>query len=103
MKRVVIHPEAQKEFEEAIAYYGGHARTFTTEEDFRREIEAAITEITAHPMKFRFATRGWPQRRFGPTAKFRYLIYYSVDGESLTVVAIAHPSRRPGYWAERRF
>lgn len=33
---------------------------------------------------------------------FRYYVIYSIEREGLLIIAIAHQSRRPGYWAERR-
>jgi plasmid stabilization system protein ParE len=102
MKRVVIHPEAQKELEEAADYFAEHALTPTTEADFRAEIRGAFMEIAAHPERFRFALKGEPDRRFGPTKKFRYLVYYYPGDLEVLVLAVAHPSRRPGYWVGRR-
>lgn len=102
MKRVVIHPEAQKELEEAADYFAEHALTPTTEADFRSEIRAAFTEITANPERFRLAVKGEPDRRFGPTKKFRYLIYYYERSSDVLVLAVAHPGRRPRYWVGRK-
>ena len=32
---------------------------------------------------------------------FRYSLIYSIEPEELLIIAVAHPSRRPGYWANR--
>jgi hypothetical protein len=32
---------------------------------------------------------------------FRYALIYSIEPEELLIIAVAHPSRRPGYWANR--
>ena len=32
---------------------------------------------------------------------FRYSLIYSIEAEELLIIAVAHPSRRPGYWADR--
>lgn len=33
--------------------------------------------------------------------KFPYSVIYYVDGDFLVVIAVAHQSRRPGYWRSR--
>lgn len=40
-------------------------------------------------------TRSWPLRQFP------YTLVYRVQGERLTVMAVAHQSREPGYWLGR--
>jgi len=32
---------------------------------------------------------------------FRHSLIYFVDPEEVLIIAVAHPSRRPGYWADR--
>jgi plasmid stabilization system protein ParE len=34
--------------------------------------------------------------------RFPYTLIFRVQGESVRVIAIAHHSRHPGYWAGRR-
>jgi|ERR1035437_4698436 plasmid stabilization system protein ParE len=36
-------------------------------------------------------------------SRFPFRIIYSVEGDSILVVAVAHQRRRPGYWIERRW
>jgi len=33
--------------------------------------------------------------------KFRFSLIYSIERDSLLVLAVAHQSRRPGYWFRR--
>lgn len=33
--------------------------------------------------------------------KFRYALVYSLEQEEVVILAVAHTSRRPGYWAHR--
>jgi hypothetical protein len=35
--------------------------------------------------------------------RFPFSIVYSVGGDNLRVLAVAHQSRRPRYWRGRRF
>ena len=39
--------------------------------------------------------RTWPLKRFP------YTLVYRVAGETITVIAVAHQSREPGYWERR--
>jgi len=98
-----IHPEAQAEYEDHLLYYAARGFTFTTLEDFRAEIEAAFEEIVANPLTYRLVRRNGKQRRFGPTKKFRFIVYYVVKSDGLTpyILAVAHPSREPDYWTSR--
>jgi len=41
------------------------------------------------------------QTRKLPVGKFPYTLVYRVQGEVITVIAVAHQSRAPGYWAGR--
>lgn len=50
------------------------------------------------------AWQGWPGLvgvRVLPLDRFPYLIPYACEGERLVILAIAHASRRPGYWRAR--
>jgi plasmid stabilization system protein ParE len=97
-----IHPEAQAEYENSLLYYAACGYTLTTLESFRTEIEAAFAKIAANPLAYRLVKKTGKQRRFGPTKTFRFVIYYVVknDGRT-TVLAVAHPSRKPAYWTYR--
>jgi plasmid stabilization system protein ParE len=33
--------------------------------------------------------------------RFPYALLYSLDGDELLIVAVAHQSRQPGYWTTR--
>ena len=95
MKTYRLHDEARKEFERAQRYIeksrvGEGSR-------FRLAILEGLRRIIEAPDR-------WPERNgfrkyLVPT--FNYQIVYRIDGGNLFVVAIAHPSRKPGYWKER--
>jgi hypothetical protein len=40
-------------------------------------------------------------RRFALNDRFPFSIVYSIQGDTLFVIAVAHASRRPGYWKRR--
>ena len=94
--KVILHPEADAELTEAVAYYA--AIDPTLGQRFYAEMERLIHEIGAHPGTF---------RQFDPPARrhfsswFPYGIIYLEQQERLWVVAIMHLKRHPGYWKTR--
>ena len=91
-----MHPEARLEFREAIAYYEDCREGLGLE--FSREISASMKRIAETPML-------WSQlsihsRRF-LTKRFPYSIIYQHLNDSVLIVAVAHQSRKPGYWKNR--
>lgn len=65
---------------------------------FQAEIDRAIAEIAAKP-------KHWARYLHGTRAyrlhKFRHLVVYVERPAEVIVVAVAHTSRRPGYWRRR--
>ena len=98
-----LHPEAQAEYEAHLLYYARHQFSLTTLESFRAEIEDSFRQIATHPVAYRLVKKSGLQRRYGPTKKFRFVIYYVIkpDDQRPTILAIAHPSRNPDYWVRR--
>jgi hypothetical protein len=47
----------------------------------------------------------WPQDaegvRYHVLRRFPYTLHYEVAGPEVTVLALAHQRRRPGYWQQR--
>ena len=78
-------------------------RPFTTKvvANFVFEIEETIHEIEKHPN--RYPLEGYKDyRRAGPTRIHEFKIIYVVREGRILIVAIAHPGRRPRYWAMRK-
>ena len=92
----IIHPEARLELRDAVAYYNTCRDALGLE--FSREIYGSINRIAETPLlwsTFSDNTRHFYVRRFP------YTIIYQVLPDSILVVAVAHQSRKPGYWKER--
>jgi plasmid stabilization system protein ParE len=87
---------ANEEAEVARRWYGERSEVAQTA--FLRELDHAVTVVSEAPQR-------WPKyigrtRRYVfPT--FPYSLVYFVQEDVVHVVAIAHQSRRPGYWRER--
>jgi plasmid stabilization system protein ParE len=66
---------------------------------FDAAIERAITDIARYPNRWPLGSYG--TRRF-LVRGFRYLLIYRERGaEGIQILAVAHASRRPGYWKTR--
>jgi plasmid stabilization system protein ParE len=94
--KYAFHPEARLEYREAALFYESRRRGLGT--TFTREIEAAIERILATPDSFRFVEQ---DIRHCPTHVFPYGILYTLEHDFVLIIAVAHASRRPGYWQDR--
>lgn len=96
------HPEARAEFLDAheryLAIDGG-----TLADEFADVVEAAaelILQWPEAPPPYGGRQREPPIRSWH-LGKFPYRLVYVVRGGEVLVLAYAHESRRPGYWAHR--
>lgn len=98
LKNVVIryHPDAVEEMIEAAIFY--EERQTGLGERLLDAIEEALEFLKTHPTIWRADERG---RRKYRVKRFPYLIIYKVERQTLFILAIAHTSRRPGYWTRR--
>lgn len=95
MKIIVLTP-AREEFLEAVAFYEGEARGLGAE--FIDEFERALELIATNPHLGSYFEAGSRRKLL---RRFPFQIIYEVGPDELLVVAIAHLSRRPGYWQDR--
>ena len=96
------HPAAQKEFDRKVDYLHENGLLPDAADLLVDEIERALEQIRNDPGKSRMP--GSPSYyRVGPTVRFSYSLIYQISVETIEVLAIAAPQRRPGYWKRRRF
>ena len=92
-----FHPEAEKEFLEAIDYYEGREADLGF--DFAVEVYAAIGRAVEYP-------QAWPiidgEIRRCQTKQLPYGVLYSEESKGIFVIAIMHLHRDPDYWKHRR-
>lgn len=93
-----LHPEAQEDLREAAEFYREQAGNALAQA-LIAEFEHSVGLLLQHPGLGARWRRG--QRRLS-TRRFPYKIVYTVAGEQIRVLAVAHHSRRPSYWRERR-
>jgi plasmid stabilization system protein ParE len=90
------HPEARIETEAAFDWY--HEKSPRAAERFYVELERAHTAIQNSPKlwaKYMYGTRRYLLERYP------YIVVYRVAMHRIEVIAVAHGSRQPGYWANR--
>ena len=97
MKPVEFHPAAQQEVEDAAARY--EAQQAGLGRDFRAEFEAALGRIVQNPQLYGIELGEF---RACPLRRFPYTIFYIDLEDRIWVGAVAHQSRRPGYWSRRQ-
>jgi len=93
-----FHPEAAEEYLAATQYYLDHASPLVAAA-FIAEVEAAIQTLLASPT--RWAVVEEPLMRRCVLTRFPYSLYYSWEPDCVSIYAVMHFSRRPGYWHNR--
>jgi len=95
-----FHSEAAEEYLAATQYYFEHASELIAAA-FVAEVESAIQILRAAPTQW--AVIEDPQIRRYLLTRFPYSIYYrwEADNDRVTIYAVMHTRRRPGYWRER--
>ena len=96
MRPVIFLPEAEQEMLEAARYYESQASGLGI--DYLSEIERAVVAISASPMTWPIL-EGELRRRL--VRRFPFGILYHIEPKEIIIVAVAHLSRRPGYWRGR--
>jgi plasmid stabilization system protein ParE len=91
-----FHPEAREDFRDAIRWYRSRSPTVATE--FRGMVSDVIREIVQTPQR-------WPKYLYGTRRfvlhRFPFSIIYLDDSDILSIVAVAHNKRKPGFWKQR--
>lgn len=96
MTNVIISAAAEEEFAEALLWYS--KRSLRAADELDNELDQAICKIAAAPNRYpSFDDR----HNFYLLRRFPYYVLYKIESEVVLVVAIAHTSRKPGYWQDR--
>jgi len=96
MPTVELHPAARRDFDESIDWYA--ERSIAVAIDSADAVDAALASIASDPD--RFATVDGLHRE-ARVRRFPFRIIFRNEPDLILVVAIAHASRRPGYWIGR--
>jgi hypothetical protein len=91
-----FHTEAELELAEAATFYEAGMPGLGA--DFSDEVERIINVLLEHP---ELGTRTGDDLRHFVLRRFPFSVVYAAADQLLYVVAIAHASRKPGYWKGR--
>jgi plasmid stabilization system protein ParE len=95
---VVFHPLALREYRKSRNWYA--ARSIDAEERFVRAVDHALCRITLDPEAL---PRMAGENRYVRVTGFPYVVVFRrVNSEFVKLIAVAHTSRRPGYWRQRQ-
>jgi toxin ParE1/3/4 len=97
--KVRIHRLAVAEIDHEVDYYESCGVGLGAE--LEDEIEAVLETMLSIPE----AAPQWrnrPDRRFPVLDRFPSTVPYQIKREEIVILALAHTSRRPGYWSRRR-
>lgn len=101
--RIVLHPEAQADITEAADWYEVRAPGLGV--DFVNAVFAALEQVSLAPRMFAV----WPHspavsppvQRYLMRSFPAYAIAFRRFPDHLLVIAVAHSSRKPRFWAKR--
>jgi plasmid stabilization system protein ParE len=93
---VRFHPHAEDEANRAYAWY--HERNPTAAQAFLADLDHAIRRVQESPERYPYH-HGTARRYL--FLRFPFSLIYRVTADAIEVIAIAHHSRRPGYWSHR--
>ena len=93
-----FHPEAEAEFIESAAYYEGEVPGLGRR--FSRAVREALDLLSENP---EIGSLVDSELRSFIVGSFPYSIIYAPYKNLLFVLAVAHGSRKPGYWKSRHF
>lgn len=90
---VVLAPEAEDDIAGAFQWY--RERSVAAADAFREEVQDAIDQLATTAARWRADEAGHRRRL---VKHFPYSVVYELQDAQVTVLAVAHHRRRPGYW-----
>jgi len=93
MKEIVLLAGARADFDAAFDWYA--ARSESAAMRFSDEIHGCLDRVARDPERFASLDSVNRQAR---VKRFPYRVVFQAEGDRVTVVAIAHHGRWPGYW-----
>jgi hypothetical protein len=98
LRELVVLREAEEELAAAASWYEG--RRVGLGFEFLLVVDRGLERIRRDPASFPRWRDDRPYRKCG-LSRFPYLIFFSVADTTISVLAVAHAKRKPGYWTVR--
>lgn len=95
-REFIIRPEAEAELTEAFQWYEARAAGLGSE--FIRTVDGLFNSIIRNPQAFPVV---YKSARRALTRRFPYQVFFTVDADSVVVLAVFHAKRNPKRWQER--
>jgi toxin ParE1/3/4 len=96
--RVSLSDEARADVDAAIDWYLSEG-AFSVAEDFTSTLDQAFALLCDYPF---ISEQAAHDTRMLTLHRFPFSLVYRVQQDEIRVIAIAHHSRRPGYWTGRQ-
>jgi len=96
--KAIFLKAAQAELNTAIDYYTDHASERVAEA-FLQDVLHTRQRLIDHPELGKFVSK---RLRALALKHFPYFLIYRFSGDTISIHAVAHQRRRPGYWGGRR-
>lgn len=93
-----LHPAAREDLRDAARFYHGKGGAALSQ-SLLAEFESSVAMLLEHPLLGNRWRHG--KRRF-VMKHFPFGVIYTVVGDQLRILAVAHHSRAPDYWRSRR-
>jgi hypothetical protein len=94
-----IHRLAVAEIDNEVDYYESR------QTGLGAELEDEVAMVLEMIVQFPFAAPQWKERadrRIAVLGRFPFTMPYQIVSDEIVVLALAHTSRRPGYWSRRQ-
>ena len=95
-RKIRFRRGAWRDLIEAYDWY--RDRSQSAAENFLAEVDAALAQVSESP-------EAWPSYERGTRhfilKRYPYSVIYRAGDDIITIVAVAHHKRRPGYWRRR--
>lgn len=95
-RTVEYHDGALQDFNASVDWYASRSQHAAL--GFVAAVDAAIEQVVLNPERFPRASR---RSQYCRLTRYPFRIIFRVQGESITIIAIAHAKRSPGYWWRR--
>lgn len=96
IRAIRLRPEAEKDIYEAAFWY--EKQRLRLGHDFLDAAEKTFKLIAEHPLLYPVVHRS---TRRALLSRFPFGVYFQIEGENMTVIAVLHASRSPERWRER--
>ena len=96
--RYWLHPGAETDLRDAAKFYRARADN-NLSQSLLAEFEKSVDVLLQHPS---LGALWRNEKRRLMMKRFPYSLIYTVVGEQIRILAVAHNSRHPDYWRNRR-